>query len=535
MMRSRPPVERRLESRLEKLLAKGLAAAPSAPSCVSSGCDRHERRPGLLGGLAEAREEGFRALGEGRQVGEGLVDRRRGDAEVGEHRRRLVGEGREAFHRGAELAQERREQDQVAFERSRGAARSPGRRCCSARSSRRTACAPPRAARAPCRSPRPVWPARGSRSARIASTLSSSCSAGLARRMTAFRSLPRPARPTPSSLRMIVRRWRSGRRRDVVEQVRVDRAVGVLHGQQLLAGAFLAGGDRLQRRRQRRAFHARLRWAGSRRTSRRAAPGDGSCRWRSSRKSWKPGFSMLQHDRGLLLRRGGHRRDRPDLDPVDLDVLAGDDVGGVVEDRAHRVAATAAAGRDGEQHDHARHGERTPRRRYRPRPSSPRPTSASTRSFLYLNVSNMRTAPSVRWGRPPTSIGSSLRPRVDNTPASGPRYCAVLLPGAGRLVVRRDFFARFVGGQRRDRRTSVPTSAGSRLSGTSWARCRSRRSFSALLVGGAGVTMIFSTDASAAPGTVSTSGTVVLVDGVLPYATWLGERNSSAAGVRSLA
>ncbi len=42
--------------------------------------------------------------------------------------------------------------------------------------------------------------------------MSNSRSAGLARWMTSLRSLPRPARPAPNSLRMIVRRWRSGRR-----------------------------------------------------------------------------------------------------------------------------------------------------------------------------------------------------------------------------------------------------------------------------------------------------------------------------------
>ncbi len=36
-MRSRPPVERRLEKRLEKLVANGLAAEPRECSCESSG------------------------------------------------------------------------------------------------------------------------------------------------------------------------------------------------------------------------------------------------------------------------------------------------------------------------------------------------------------------------------------------------------------------------------------------------------------------------------------------------------------------
>ena len=48
--------------------------------------------------------------------------------------------------------------------------------------------------------------------ARISSTLSVSCSAGLARRMTSLRSLPRPATPVPSSLRISDSRSRSGSR-----------------------------------------------------------------------------------------------------------------------------------------------------------------------------------------------------------------------------------------------------------------------------------------------------------------------------------
>ena len=48
--------------------------------------------------------------------------------------------------------------------------------------------------------------------ARIASTLSSSRSAGLALRITVRRSLPRPASPAPNSFRMIAKRSRYGRR-----------------------------------------------------------------------------------------------------------------------------------------------------------------------------------------------------------------------------------------------------------------------------------------------------------------------------------
>ncbi len=73
----------------------------------------------------------------------------------------------------------------------------------------------------------------------------------------------------------------------------------------------------------------------------------------SARKFLKAGVFDLQYDRRLLLRCGRHRADRPDLDAIDLDLLAGDHVGGVVEDRPDRVAAARAARRGGEQHDRA--------------------------------------------------------------------------------------------------------------------------------------------------------------------------------------
>ncbi len=49
-----------------------------------------------------------------------------------------------------------------------------------------------------------------------------------------------------------------GQMPDVAEQVHADRAGGVGHRQQILAGAFVPGGDLVQRRRQRRPFRARL-------------------------------------------------------------------------------------------------------------------------------------------------------------------------------------------------------------------------------------------------------------------------------------
>jgi hypothetical protein len=124
---------------------------------------------------------------------------------------------------------------------------------------------------------------------------------------------------------------------DVVEQVDIDGAVGVLHRQQSLPGAFLAARHRAQRRRQRGAFHTRLcgqavdelladQCLGAHR-----AAGVGA-------KVLEAGVVDVQNDGRLRLRRRGDRAHRPHLDPVDLDVLAGDDVARVVEDRAHGVA-----------------------------------------------------------------------------------------------------------------------------------------------------------------------------------------------------
>ena len=66
-------------------------------------------------------------------------------------------------------------------------------------------------------------------------TSSTSLSAGLARRMTSLRSSPRPARPTPSSLRMIERRSRSGSRMMLLSRSRSTDCSRVLDRQQVLA------------------------------------------------------------------------------------------------------------------------------------------------------------------------------------------------------------------------------------------------------------------------------------------------------------
>jgi len=60
------------------------------------------------------------------------------------------------------------------------------------------------------------------------------------------------------------------------------------------------------------------------------------------------GVFDVQHDSGLRVGRGRDRADGANFDAVDLDVLAGDDVAGVVEDRADRVAAVGATRRGGQ-------------------------------------------------------------------------------------------------------------------------------------------------------------------------------------------
>ena len=129
---------------------------------------------------------------------------------------------------------------------------------------------------------------------------------------------------------------------DVAEQVDVNRTVSVLYRQQPLARSFVPGADLLEGRRQRRACDAGLSreaidvlLADQRLRAHRAA-GVGA-------KVLEAGLGDFQQDCRLRLRRGSHRADRADLDPVDLDVLAGDDVAGVVEERPNRVSAVRAA------------------------------------------------------------------------------------------------------------------------------------------------------------------------------------------------
>ena len=125
---------------------------------------------------------------------------------------------------------------------------------------------------------------------------------------------------------------------DVVDEVEVDRLAVVLERQQVLARV------RPRPRGSRRAPAAiavpgARGWVGSHSTNFSPISDCGRIRQEaSSRKSWKAGSSICEHDRGLAgigARRPRERRlvlagdvdvgDRADLGPGDADVLAGDE------------------------------------------------------------------------------------------------------------------------------------------------------------------------------------------------------------------
>ena len=260
---------------------------------------------------------------------------------------------------------------------------------------------------------------------------------------------------------MIVKRSRTGSRLMSLSRSTSTGLRGVRHRQQDLARAFLAARDLVQRRRQRRAFGAGLRrqavdelLAEQRLRFDRAA-GVGA-------EVLKAGVFDLQHDRRLRLRRGGDRPHGSDLDAVDLHVLAGNEVAGVVEDRADRVAPVRAARRGGEQHDrhqrgHAESSGDSGR-------ASPPPDDLRPQPDHFLAVQLRRRGAIVSMA-PPVLIAlrSSSRPAADvSSPLIG------LLLGARRLVS--------VPAVAPAEEATFPPSAGSRPSGTSSAPSRRRSS-----------------------------------------------------------
>ena len=180
---------------------------------------------------------------------------------------------------------------------------------------------------------------------------------------------------------MIVKRWRSGSRLMSLEQVGVDRAVGVGDRQVVLARAFVAGGDLLQRRRQRRAFDPRL--GGDAVDVLLADQALGADRAAGvAAEVLEAGVADAEHDGRLGRRRGFDRFDGADFDGGDVDVLPGDDVARVVEDRAHAVGRCWSLRR------RSRAARRRPARRgpWLPPPrlslSSPPASPSSPSSFL---------------------------------------------------------------------------------------------------------------------------------------------------------
>ena len=183
--------------------------------------------------------------------------------------------------------------------------------------------------------------------ARMVSTRSVSRSAGLARWMTSFRSLPRPARPVPNSFSRIDRRSRYGRLHDVVDQVQVDRRARP-------ARAAAGAGPRRRRARSAPAPDWR-RCPGSHSTNFSPISDWGRTVHLASRVEGGEALVVdAQHDRRLLVPGHVHRLDHADLGAGNLHVLAGDRGGHVVEDRPHLVAGPALAVGPDAQDDHDR-------------------------------------------------------------------------------------------------------------------------------------------------------------------------------------
>ena len=220
------------------------------------------------------------------------------------------------------------------------------------------------AAPAPC--PRPARARRGCRfwRARMASTSSSSRSAGSARRITAFRSRPRPARPGAERVEDDREPLPVGLAHDPVDQVEVDRGRGVLApaaGAPARPAVTRSGGGT--------ASPAARACVGSHSTKRSPISDCGRTRHAASaRKSWKAGSSMRSTSGGARVGRHLDVLHHADADAGHLDVLARDHEAGVVEDRPHAVGLLAAAqddddrrergGREEHGHDRqrARHG-----------------------------------------------------------------------------------------------------------------------------------------------------------------------------------
>ena len=265
--------------------------------------------------------------------------------------------------------------------------------------------------------------------ARILSTSSSSCRAGLARRMTALRSLPRPIQAGAEFVDDDREALAFGQPVDVVQQVGVDRAVGVGDRQVVLARAFVGRRGSSSAGAAAALLRPAAGWGRSRRTSRRSEPWGRIVQVASLRKFWKPGLPMLSTTAALAVRRGFDRFDGADFDGGDVDVLPRDDVGRVVEDRAHGVGVGWEPPAEVASSTTATSAARPMALPATPTHRSPPPGLSFL--TLILPCGYDASGPTVWWGRPWFCTNSSLRPRARKRRANR------LLLGARRLVCRR--------------------------------------------------------------------------------------------------
>ena len=205
-------------------------------------------------------------------------------AEVGEDRRRLVGERAEPDHRRLELVEEPRQRLDVVLERVALLGRRLGHLAGVADRARD-----------------PLAIARQRRQDRVGvdrelgelrvllgqdrEHLVGLLQRRIARRMTSLRSLPRPARPVPSSLRISDSRSRSGCAHRVADQVDVDRLHRVGDRQQPLALA-RAAVDLAAAPAAARSSTSAAASACTRRSARRSGSAGARC---SSRRGGSPG------------------------------------------------------------------------------------------------------------------------------------------------------------------------------------------------------------------------------------------------------
>ena len=189
------------------------------------------------------------------------------------------------------------------------------------------------------------WPAR------IASTLSVSRSAGLARWITSLSSVPRPARPVPSSLIRIEKRCRNGSRRMSLSRSRSTGELVFATGRRCSPSPspswiFASAGEPAV--------------PGSHSTNRSPiSPWSRIVQLASFLNGVKRFVVDAKREGRLLVGRHVHRGDHAHRRPGDLHVLAVHERGRVVEDRADEVVVLRlVVGRGAHDTDHEPREER---------------------------------------------------------------------------------------------------------------------------------------------------------------------------------